>query len=94
MEDRSIKLSTYGVMFFGTPHTGADGAELQRALTNILGVFVQSSSKKLRILERDSEYLRDLSKAYLPISTGLKTLFFYEERDTPLFKGISKMVKS
>lgn len=63
-------------MFFGTPHTGADGADFQRALTNAMNLFVQASSTKLRNLERDSEYLRDLSTSYLPTSPRLQHSVF------------------
>jgi len=89
---RSIKLSTYGVMFFGTPHIGASGAEFQAALTNICRVFVSGSSKLLRTLVQDSDHLRLLNELYLPISQDFKTVFFYEEYKTPLIGGMSKMV--
>ena len=90
---RSIKLSTYGVMFFGTPHTGANGAEFQAALTNICRIFVSGNSKLLQTLTRDSDHLRLLSELYLPISQDFKTVFFYEEYKTPLIGGMSMMVK-
>jgi hypothetical protein len=92
-EYRSIKLSTYGVVFFGTPHAGANGAEFQAVLNNIARIFVPGNSKILQLLKRDSDYLRYLTELYSPISSHFKTIFFYEEFKTPLFKGASVMVK-
>jgi hypothetical protein len=80
-------------MFFGTPHTGANGAEFQAALTNICRIFVSGSSKLLQTLTRDSDHLRLLSELYLPISQDFKTVFFYEEYKTPSIGGMSMMVK-
>jgi hypothetical protein len=90
VHQRSIKLSTYGVMFFGTPHMGTNGAEFQAALTNICRIFVSGNSKLLWTLTRDSDHLKLL---YLPISQDFKTVFFYEEYKTPLIGGVSMMVK-
>jgi hypothetical protein len=90
---RSIKLSTYGVMFFGTPHMGANGAEFQASITKICRIFVSGNSKLLRTLTQGSDHLRLLSELYLPISQDFKTIFFYEEYKTPLIGGMSMMVK-
>ena len=90
---RSIKLSTYGVMFFGTPHMGINGVEFQAALTNICRIFVSGNSKLLRTLTRDSDQLRILSDLYTPIARDIKTVIFYEEYETPLVGKMSMMVK-
>jgi len=89
---KSIKLSTYGVMFFGTPHIGANGVEFQAALTNICRIFVSGNSKLLGHLTRDSDHLRFLSELYLPISQDFKTIFIYEEYKTPLVGGMSILI--
>ena len=92
-EQRSIKLSTYGVMFFGTPHAGAEGAEFQALLNNIGCIFVQGNSRILHLLNRDSDHLRYLTELYAPIASDFKTIFFFEEFKTPLFKGASILVR-
>jgi hypothetical protein len=89
---RSIKLSTYGIMFFGTPHAGATGADFQAFLTSICRIVVPGTNRILRHLRRDSEHLQHLSELYLPISLDFKTIFFYEEYETPLIGGMSMMV--
>ena len=93
-EYRSIKLSTYGVVFFGTPHAGANGAEFQAVLNNIGRIFLSGNSGILQLLRRDSDHLRYLTELYSPISSHFKTVFFYEEFNTPLFKGASIMVSA
>ncbi|KAK0739028.1 hypothetical protein B0T21DRAFT_135581 [Apiosordaria backusii] len=39
-EHRSIKISTYGIIFLGTPHQGANGVQLGKLLVNIASLFV------------------------------------------------------
>jgi len=79
-------------MFFGTPHTGVNGAEFQAALTNICCIFVSGNSKLLRTLTRDSDQLRILSDLYTPIARDIKTVIFYEEYETPLIGKMSMMI--
>jgi len=90
---KSVKLSTYAVMFFGTPHAGANGAKFQAALTKICRIFWPGSSRLLRYLTPDSNHLRDLSELYVPISQDFKTFFFHEAYRTQLISGMSIMVK-
>jgi len=80
-------------MFFGTPHTGAKGAEFQAFLNNIGRIFVPGNSQILNLLNRDSDHLRFLTELYAPIARDFKTIFFYEEFKTPLFNGVSIMVR-
>lgn len=91
-EWRSIKVSTYSIIFFGTPHAGVKGVDFQAFLTNVGRLFVPGTSRILQLLRRDSDYLRIMSEAYLPISTDFKTVFFFEEFATPLVLGASVMV--
>ena len=79
-------------MFFGTPHAGATGAEFQAILNNIGRIFIPGNSRILQLLNRDSDHLRYLTELYSPISSDFKTVFFFEEYSTPLFKGVSVMV--
>jgi hypothetical protein len=90
---KSVKLSTYAVMFFGTPHVGANGAEFQAALMNICRIFVSGNSELLRHLTRDSNAFQYLRELYVPISQDFKTIFFHEAYKTPLIGGMSIMVK-
>lgn len=46
-EQRSIKLSTYGIMFVVTPHQGGSGVALGRLMVNVASVFVAANNRQL-----------------------------------------------
>ncbi|CAF3468047.1 unnamed protein product [Fusarium graminearum] len=86
-EHRSIKLSTYGILFMGTPHQGGNGVQLGRILTNVASVFVPADDRLLKHLERDSEWLLQQLGQYGPISGEFVTKFAYENYKTPIALG-------
>src|SRR4029077_140257 len=86
---RSIKLSTYGIIFLGTPHQGGDTVALGRLLVNIASVFVPADHRLLQHLERDSEWLQQQLGQYGPIGTEFVTKFAYEEYPTSTVLGHS-----
>jgi hypothetical protein len=81
------------VIFFGTPHAGAAGAEFQTIMTNIFRIFVSANSGILSLLRQDSDHLCSLTEQYSSISSHFKNVFFFEEYKTPLFGGASIMVE-
>jgi hypothetical protein len=91
---RSIKLSTYGIIFMGTPHQGGSGVALGRLLVDIASVFIPTDNRLLRHLERDSEWLQQQLGQYGPISSEFVTKFAYEEYPTPTVLGHLIMVSS
>ncbi|KAK4118976.1 hypothetical protein N657DRAFT_650651 [Parathielavia appendiculata] len=91
-EHRSIKVSTYGVVFMGTPHQGGNGVQLGRLLVNVASLFVAADDRILRHLERDSEWLQQQLGQYGPISGDFVTKFASEEYETPMAFGHSIMV--
>ncbi|KAK4182502.1 hypothetical protein QBC35DRAFT_457232 [Podospora australis] len=91
-EHRSIKTSTYGVVFMGTPHQGGNGVQLGRLLVNVASLFVSANDRVLRHLERDSEWLLQQLGQYGPISGDFVTKFAFEEYETPMAFGGSIMV--
>ncbi|KAF2190540.1 hypothetical protein K469DRAFT_697793 [Zopfia rhizophila CBS 207.26] len=52
-EHRSIKLSTYGIMFMGTPHQGGSGVAFGKLMANIASVFVAADDRLLQYLDGD-----------------------------------------
>ncbi|KAH8702665.1 hypothetical protein GQ44DRAFT_51434 [Phaeosphaeriaceae sp. PMI808] len=91
-EHRSIKLSTYGIMFMGTPHQGGSGVALGRLMVNVASVFVAADDRLLRHLERDSEWLQQQLGQYGPISGDFVTKYAFEEYATPTVLGKSIVV--
>ena len=92
-EHRSIKTSTYGVVFMGTPHQGGNGVQLGRLLVNVASLFVAADDRILRHLQRDSEWLLQQLGQYGPISGDFVTKFAFEEYKTPTAFGRSIMVR-
>ncbi|KAF2813521.1 uncharacterized protein BDZ99DRAFT_412343 [Mytilinidion resinicola] len=91
-EHCSIKLSTYGIMFMGTPHQGGSGVALGRLMVNVASVFVAADDRLLQHLERDSEWLQQQLGQYAPISSHFVTKFAFEEYATPTALGQSIMI--
>ncbi|RWA04980.1 hypothetical protein EKO27_g10126 [Xylaria grammica] len=74
-EHRSVKTSTYGVVYMGTPHQGGSGAQLGRVLVNVASLFIAADDRILKHLERDSEWLQQQLSQYNPISGQFVTKF-------------------
>jgi hypothetical protein len=91
-QHRSIKLSTYGVMFMGTPHQGGSGVGFGRLMINVASVFVAADDRLLRNLERDSESLQQQLGQHAPISGDFVTKFAFEKYATPIVLGRSMVV--
>ena len=77
-EHQSVKLSTYGIIFIGTPHQGGSGVPLGKLMVNIVSAFVPANNRLLKHLERDSESLQLQLGQYGPISGDFVTKFAYE----------------
>lgn len=77
-----IELSTYGILFFGTPHQGTDGFLREKAPTNIDSLSTYTSDIVLKDLGKDSEWLQQQLCQYTRISKGFVTKFFYETCQT------------
>ncbi|CAI4212535.1 unnamed protein product [Parascedosporium putredinis] len=91
-EHRSVKLSTYGILFMGTPHQGGNAVQLGKLVVNIASIFVNADDHLLKHLERESEWLQQQLGQYGPISGDFLTKFAYEEYKTPTILGKSIMV--
>ena len=91
-EHRSIKLSTHGIMFMGTPHQGGSGVALARLIVNVASAFTAADDQLLKHLERDSESLQQQLGQYTPISRDFVTKYAFEEYPTPTVLGRSMIV--
>ncbi|KAH8722879.1 hypothetical protein GQ44DRAFT_774658 [Phaeosphaeriaceae sp. PMI808] len=89
---KAIKLSTYGVMFFGTPHQGTDGASWGKVLVNVASLFRRASTALPGHLERGSEWLEMQLEQYSSISSEVFTIFCFESYPTPLPEGRSMII--
>jgi hypothetical protein len=90
---KSIKFSTYGILFFGTPHRGANNVALGRLILGISSIFMHTNTTIVRQLDRDSDALSQLVDEFLPIIADFQIIFFYETHPTPLIGGTLTLVQ-
>ncbi|KAI1125247.1 hypothetical protein F5Y10DRAFT_11916 [Nemania abortiva] len=93
---RSIYVSTYGMVFLGTPHTGSDiatwGTVLQAMSDAVVPrSFFQSESVLLKTLKRDNETLQNINNHFLDVYQRFKILMAHENHKTD-FKGTRSLV--
>ncbi|KAI0381475.1 hypothetical protein F5Y04DRAFT_255575 [Hypomontagnella monticulosa] len=93
---RSIYVSTYGIIFLGTPHTGSGiatwGTMLQAMSDTVVPrTFFQSESVLLRTLKRDNETLQNINSHFLDIYQRFKILMAHENHKTDL-KGTRTLI--
>ncbi|KAG8796234.1 hypothetical protein FRC16_009782, partial [Serendipita sp. 398] len=89
---RGIYTSTVAVLFFGTPHSGANGVQLAEWMGRVLSVYMHTNNRVLKDLNRDSSELEDIQRLYLPVSKQLNTVFFYEEYRTAIIGGMTELI--
>ncbi|GAP82519.1 putative protein SERAC1 [Rosellinia necatrix] len=71
---------TKGIVFFGTPHRGADIAKWGAMIRNIARVVTcWPRPSFLDVLRRNSEDLYKISEDFLPLSSNYAIISFYEE---------------
>ncbi|KAI0538574.1 hypothetical protein GGR58DRAFT_467758 [Xylaria digitata] len=93
---RSIYVSTYGIVFLGTPHTGSGiatwGTVLQAMSDAVVPrSFFHSESVLLKTLKRDNETLQNINNHFLDVYQRFKILMAHENHRTDL-KGTKMLV--
>lgn len=91
---RSIALSTYGIIFLGTPHQGGDGVAWGERLLMVASLFIHTNTRVLDNLKGDSEFLQHQMEQYGPISEKFTTIFAYEIYPTHLPTGSTLLVST
>ena len=93
---RSIFVSTYGILFMGTPHLGSDLAKWGTLLQHIASAalpkkFFDSSSHLVEALKTNNETLQNINRGFNEILPRLRVYFFYEGKPMDL-KGTRQFV--
>ncbi len=93
---QSIFISTYGILFLGTPHTGSSNAEWVSCLERICdAVFprklTDNQSQLIGALKNNCETLQDINHRFLPLLSQLHIYSFYELKPTKV-KGVLKHI--
>lgn len=77
---RQIIQNTIVIVFLGTPHRGANLANILKALLNISF----SEARFIRDLSPDSQSIKEINDAFGERSQGLKLASFYESTGMPV----------
>jgi hypothetical protein len=88
---KEVELSTYGIIFLGTPHLGSDVVSLAHLLLQIQSIYSPTNDVVLQHLKRDSETLQQQLLQYASISMRFDTKFFFEAYATRLLGGMQKV---
>ncbi|KAK7951060.1 uncharacterized protein PG986_006788 [Apiospora aurea] len=93
---RQIFVSTFGIIFLGTPHVGSDmgsWAVMLQGMSDavIPKAFWHSESVLLKTLKRDNETLQNINNHFLDVYQRFKILMAHENHKTDL-KGTKMLV--
>ncbi|ETI29606.1 hypothetical protein G647_02059 [Cladophialophora carrionii CBS 160.54] len=86
---RSIYVSTYGILFLGTPHNGSDLAKWGSLLEKICAValpkkFFDTSPQLVQALQTNNETLQNINRLFIEIIGRYHIYFFHESKPTDL----------
>ena len=93
---RSIYVSTYGILFLGTPHNGSDMAKWGILLQNICSAvlpkrFIETSPHLIGALRTNNETLENINSLFAELMGRFHIYFFHETRSTDV-KGTRELI--
>ncbi|KAG8820871.1 hypothetical protein FRC19_008537 [Serendipita sp. 401] len=89
---RDIFISTFAILFFGTPQSGANSVQLAELMGRVVSICMSTNDQVLKALNRDSSELENIQKMYSEVGRWINTIFFYEEYATPIVRGMEELV--
>ena len=89
---RSIYVSTYGILFFGTPHKGFETVEWGSLLESACSV-IGTHSQLINALKTNSEALQLTDRQFIQLVSRYRIYFFHEAKPTNL-RGSLKYIVS
>lgn len=94
---RALFVSTYGIVFLGTPHEGSGLAKFGEMIQNIADLAIskrlfETQSVLLKTLRADSETLDNINFEFIHISQKFETCLVYEDASTKIGAITRRMV--
>ena len=86
---RSIFVSTYGILFLGTPHKGSDVAQWGSYLESVFSAVIpkavgESAPQLVDALKANSETLENIDRPFVQLMDKFNLYFFHEAKPTGL----------
>lgn len=83
----SIYVSTFAILFLGTPHDGSNKAKLASTSRRMVGALVPSKivdteGQLLDALQEGSEVLQNITDMFVPLMKDFHIFFFWEQEKT------------
>lgn len=93
---RSVYVSTFGILFLGTPHNGSDVAKWGLLLHNICSAVLpkkvmEASPQLVQALRKDNETLQHINSLFANIMSRFHIYLFHETRSTDI-KGTRQII--
>ena len=76
---RDILVSTHAILFFGTPHSGVQGATLLETVNQLAAMHMATTNIVLKDLRAHSSELENIQSSYVAASENISSIFFCEE---------------
>jgi hypothetical protein len=86
-DQKAVKLSTYGIIYFGTPHQGAKNVPLAKLVLGIAKIHLRTSDVLLEHLDLHSDWLENEQSYYNNMSQDFDTTFAFESLPTRITGG-------
>ncbi|KAL2438366.1 hypothetical protein ABEF95_007852 [Exophiala dermatitidis] len=86
---KGIKLSTFGILFLGTPHEGSDAVPLGLHALRIAGVYYNTNDSAVKELGAHSQWLEHQTNQFNTIRDSFRIRNCYETMETRLGRGPS-----
>jgi protein SERAC1 len=85
----SIFVSTYGILFLGTPHEGSNKAKMAATSRRMVDAVVprkviSTTPQLLESLHEQSDVLKDITCNFTPLLKEFEIYFFWEQLPTSL----------
>ncbi|CAG7849810.1 SubName: Full=Related to kinesin light chain {ECO:0000313/EMBL:CCA74635.1} [Serendipita indica DSM 11827] len=86
-ELRNTLVSTHGILFFGTPHSGLEGSSFREVINRWASVYMETTDVILKDLREHSSELENTQRLYVAASEKFSSIFFCEEYATSGIKN-------
>ncbi|KAF2787873.1 ribonuclease-like protein p/mrp subunit [Melanomma pulvis-pyrius CBS 109.77] len=94
----SIFVSTYGILFLGTPHNGSNKASLASVGRRMIDALTPSKvmdtdGQLVDALLEGSEVLQNITDMFVPLMKNFRVYFFWEQEKTDLGASLAYIVE-